>query len=116
MSYIHLSLKERHDIEIERKVGTSMNQIAKALERSQSGLSREVNRNTEHRGYRHKQANRLAEQRHKNKPYRKRYGSAHNRTGISNRVDIEQHPEEHGLWGDWYHLSFLTPLECLLLK
>ena len=156
MSYVHLSLAERHYIEIERKAGTSMSQIARALGRCQSTLSREISRNTGQRGYRHKQANVLAEQRHKNKPkavklteqikpliesylkqdwspeqiagrlekeamiklhhetiyqyiladkqaggtlykhlhhqnktYRKRYGSAHNRTGIPNRVGIE---------------------------
>ena len=171
MSYGHLSLAERHYIEIERKAGTSMNQIAKALGRSQSTLSREISLNTGQRGYRHKQANALAEQRHKNKPkavklteqikpliesylkqdwspeqiagrlekegmiklhhetiyqyiladktaggtlykhlrhqkktYRKRYGSAHNRTGIPNRVDIEQRPQavnERKRVGDW---------------
>ncbi len=41
MSYKHLSLPERHYIEIERKVGTSINQMAKALGRSQGTLSRE---------------------------------------------------------------------------
>ena len=171
MSYTHLSLAERHYIEIERKAGTSMKQIAKALGRSQSTLSREISRNTGQRGYRHKQANGLAEKRHKNKPkavkltdeikqlingyvkqdwspeqiagrlekdgliklhhetiyqyiladkkaggtlykhlrhqkktYRKRYGSAHNRTGIPNRVDIEQRPQEANerkRVGDW---------------
>ncbi len=171
MSYGHLSLAERHYIEIERKAGTSMNQIAKALGRSQSTLSREISRNTGQRGYRHKQANALAEQRHKNKfkaiklteeikpliesylrqdwspeqiagrlekegmiklhhetiyqyvladktaggtlykhlrhqkkTYRKRYGSAHNRTGIPNRVDIGQRPQavnERKRVGDW---------------
>ena len=42
--------------------------------------------------------------RHKNKTYRKRYGSAHNRTGIPNRVDIEQRPQEadqRQRIGDW---------------
>ena len=32
--------------------------------------------------------------RHQNKTYRKRYGSAHNRTGIPNRRDIDQRPAE----------------------
>ena len=68
MSHEHLSLEERHYIEIELKAGTSMNQIAKALGRSQSTLSREISRNTGKRGYQHKQANRVAEQRHKTKP------------------------------------------------
>lgn len=42
--------------------------------------------------------------RHQGKPYRKRYGSAHNRTGIPNRVDIDERPEEANLRkriGDW---------------
>jgi IS30 family transposase len=171
MSYTHLSLAERHYIEIQRRAGMSMNRIAKVLGRSQSTLSREISRNTGQRGYRHKQAHGLAGQRHKNKPkavklseeikalitgylkqdwspeqiagrlakegiiklhhetiyqyilankkaggtlykhlrhqkktYRKRYGSAHNRTGIPNRVDIEQRPQEANerkRVGDW---------------
>ena len=68
MSYKHLSLEERHYIEIELKAGRSMNQIAKTLGRSQTTLSREISRNTGQRGYRHKQANGLAEGRHKDKP------------------------------------------------
>ncbi len=32
--------------------------------------------------------------RHQNKTYRKRYGSAHNRTGIPNRTDIDERPKE----------------------
>lgn len=42
--------------------------------------------------------------RHQNKTYRKRYGSAHNRTGIKNRVDIDQRPEVANTRervGDW---------------
>ncbi len=38
MSYKHLSLEERHYIEIERKLGTSMNEIASVLGRAQSTL------------------------------------------------------------------------------
>ena len=68
MSYEHLSLAERHYIEIEHKAGTSMNKNSEVLGRSQSTLSREINRNTGQQGYRHKQAHRLAEQRHKTKP------------------------------------------------
>ncbi len=39
-----------------------------------------------------------------NKTYRKRYGSARNRTGIPNRVDIDNRPEianQRGRVGDW---------------
>ena len=67
MSYQHLSLAERYYIEIERKMEVSINQIAKAIGRSQSTISREIRRNTGQRGYRHKQANRLAGERHINK-------------------------------------------------
>ncbi len=48
MSYVHLSLAGRHNIEIECKAGTSMNQLAKALGRSQSSISREMRRKTGH--------------------------------------------------------------------
>ena len=171
MSYKHLSLEERHYIEIELKKGVSQNEIAKSLGRNQSSLSRELSRNKGQRGYRHKQAGELAQERHKNKPksvkltdeikclingyivedwspeqvtgrlkkenvirlhhetvyqhvladkkaggelykhlrhqkkrYRKRYGSAHNRTGIPNRVDIDERPEianNRERVGDW---------------
>lgn len=171
MSYIHLSLEERYYIEIEKKSGKSSNKIANALGRSQATISRELSRNTGKRGYRHKQAARLAQERHReklkatkmtdtvkqqlnqyieqdwspeqiagrlkrdnlvslhhetiyqyiladkqaggelfkhlrhqNKTYRKRYGSAHNRTGIPNRVDIDKRPEianQRKRIGDW---------------
>jgi len=42
--------------------------------------------------------------RHQKKAYRKRYGSAHNRTGIPNRVGIEKRPESvnnREQVGDW---------------
>jgi IS30 family transposase len=171
MSYRHLSLAERYYIEIELKKGVSLNQIAKALGRSQSTVSREIHRNTGLRGCRNKQADRLARERHAVKPkciklieeikyiigvclkndwspeqvagrlrsegiislhhetiyqyilkdkseggalykhlrhqrktYRKRYGSAHNRTGIPDRRDIDERPAEvnsRERVGDW---------------
>ncbi len=171
MSYLHLSLAERYYIEIELKMEVSINRIAKAMGRSQSTISREIHRNTGQRGYRHKQADRLTDERHANKPkpvkltdeikylisaclqndwspeqisgrlhdeeiillhhetvyqfiltdkanggelykhlrhqgktYRKRYGSAHNRSGIPNRVDIDERPVEANnreRIGDW---------------
>ncbi len=42
--------------------------------------------------------------RHQKKTYRKRYGNAHNRTGIPNRVDIDERPAEANhreRVGDW---------------
>lgn len=64
MSYQHLSLEERHYIELSMKNEKSLTKIANDLGRSQSTISREVTRNSGQRGYRHKQANRQAQQRH----------------------------------------------------
>ena len=171
MSFKHLSLEERHYIEVERKGGASMNKIAKKLGRSQGSISREISRNTGKRGYRHKQAHELTQRRHQsktkaiklsneikelingylqdkwspeqiagrlkkdgiidlhhetiyqyilkdkkaggelhthlrhqNKTYRKRYGNARSRSGIPNRVDIDERPEvanKRERVGDW---------------
>lgn len=67
MNYKHLSLEDRHYIEIEHKKGTSQNKIAESLNRSQSTISRELKRNAGQRGYRYKQACRFTFQRHKDK-------------------------------------------------
>jgi len=171
MSYNHLSLTDRHYIEIEIKNGTSQNTIAAKLKRSQGTISREIKRNTGMKGYRHKQAHSKAEERHKmkakaikltpeitsiidklleekwspeqiagrlrkdkvislhhetiynyiladkkaggnlytylrhqNKTYRKRYGHARNKSGIPNRVDIDERPkiaDNRKRIGDW---------------
>lgn len=171
MNYKHLSLEERHYIKVELEAGRSLNKIAEALGRSQSTLSRELRRNTGQKGYRHKQADRMAHDRHKtkckaikltdkikrvikdhieedwspeqiagrlkdddvvslhhetiyqyifddkkaggelythlrhqNKTYRKRYGTTRNRSGIPNRVDIDERPEvanNRERIGDW---------------
>ena len=171
MSYNHLSFAERYYIAIGLKNKMSHNQIAQAIGRSQSTVSREISRNTGLKGYRNKQADRLARERHANKAkaikmteeikyivsvclhndwspeqiagrlceegivslhhetiyqyiltdkksggqlyrqlrhqgktYRKRYGSAHNRTGIPNRRDIDDRPVEVNTReriGDW---------------
>lgn len=68
MKHKHLSLEERYYIEIALKEGNSCNAIAKALHRAQSTISQEIRRNTGQRGYRHKQANRMAIDRRKLKP------------------------------------------------
>ena len=67
MAYIQLTLQERYYIEIEMKNGTSQNKIAKALNRSQGTISKEIARNKGCRGYRHKQANTTAIKRHQSK-------------------------------------------------
>jgi IS30 family transposase len=171
MNYKHLSLEERYYLETAKKSGKTLTEIAQDMGRSQSTLSRELTRNTGERGYRHKQAMHLAQERHdlkpkqikltetvkeqidslisedwspeqiagrlklngivslhhetiyqyvlvdkraggnlfkhlrhQNKTYRKRYGSPRNRTGIPNRVDIDNRPEianQRGRVGDW---------------
>lgn len=60
MSYKHLSLEERHYIEISMENEKTLKEIANDLGRSQSTISREIKRNLGQRGYRHNQANRLA--------------------------------------------------------
>ena len=67
MSYTHLSLEERHYIEMARKDEQSLSAIARTLDRDPSTISREINRNQGLRGYRHKQANRMAKGRHAEK-------------------------------------------------
>ncbi len=171
MSYKHLSLEERHYIEVSLKKGMTLTEIGGDLGRSQSTISREVSRNSGQRGYRHQQADRFAQERHvtkeksikmsseitaiiddyirqdwspeqiagrlkrdgiislhhetiyqyiladkqaggdfythlrhQNKTYRKRYGSAHNRSGIPNRTDIDERPavaNNRKRVGDW---------------
>ena len=68
MKHRHLSLQERYYIEIELKKGSSQNAIAKALNRQQGTISKEISRNKGKRGYRHKQAHKLANKRHQEKP------------------------------------------------
>lgn len=68
MSYKHLSLEERHYIQLSMEKGLTLSEIAQALERSTSTILREVRRNTGQRGYRYQQANRMAEERHQMKP------------------------------------------------
>jgi len=68
MAYKHLSIEERHYIETRLKLGQSLNGIAQELGRSQSTLSRELERNSGQRGYRHKQADKRAKHRHTEKP------------------------------------------------
>ena len=66
--YTQLTLQERYPIQVMRKQGKSLRSIAIGMGRSHSTLSRELRRNQGGRGYyRHKQADRLAFQRHRNK-------------------------------------------------
>ncbi len=67
MSYKHLSLEERHYIEISLRNEESHEIIAESLDRSQSSITREIARNTGLRGYLHKQAHKKTIERHQRK-------------------------------------------------
>jgi len=67
MAYKHMSLEERHYIELSLKKEISCTDIALHLSRSQATISREIRRNTGLRGYRYKQADRKANERHSTK-------------------------------------------------
>ncbi len=67
MSYKHLSLEERHYIEISLRNEESHKVIAESLDRSQSSITREIAHNTGLRGYRHKQAHKKTIERYHNK-------------------------------------------------
>ena len=62
-SYTQLTQEERYQIEALMKAGHGLSEIARILARSKSTISREVRRNKGLRGYRPKQAHRLAQER-----------------------------------------------------
>lgn len=66
MNYKHLTQEERYYINVRKSSGDSLRKIAKDLQRSPSTITREVNRNTGQKGYRHKQAQKLMKERQKN--------------------------------------------------
>ncbi len=68
MTYTHLTPEDRYYIETRHKMEDSTIEIALALGRSQSTISRELRRNRGQRGYRYKQAQAKAQQRHADKP------------------------------------------------
>lgn len=63
MNYTHLTREERYQIYALKKAGHKPSEIADVLERSKSTISRELARNRGLRGYRPKQAQRMAEAR-----------------------------------------------------
>ena len=63
MSYTHLTKEERYQTWALLGAGYSQRQIARRLDRSPSTVCREVRRNRGQRGYRSKQAHRLAQER-----------------------------------------------------
>jgi len=61
MNYTHLTREERYQIYALKKAGHNLTEIANVLERHPSTICRELRRNRGRRGYRPKQAQRLAE-------------------------------------------------------
>ena len=66
--YSQLTQQERYGLELIRKQGQTLRDIAKVMGRSHTALSRELQRNTGPRGYRHHQAQGFADQRQQTKP------------------------------------------------
>lgn len=64
MNYTHLTQEERYQIYALKKAGHTQMEIAQVLERSPATICRELSRNRGQRGYRPKQAHRLAVERH----------------------------------------------------
>ena len=62
--YTHPTPEERYYIRARLKAGDSRSEVARSLGRSRSTVSRELKRNSGLRGYRPKQAQRLADARH----------------------------------------------------
>lgn len=87
MSFKHLSLEERHYIEVELKKGVSQKEIAKSLGRSQSSLSREISRNGDQGKYCHKEADQLTKARHLSKPKKTKLKEALIKSGESYHED-----------------------------
>src|SRR5438034_1044714 len=63
MEYKHLTADERYQIDDLRREGYAQKRIAEVLGRSESTLSRELNRNKGDRGWRPRQAHQKAEER-----------------------------------------------------
>lgn len=71
MKYKRLTQEERYYIATQKSNGLNISQIAKSMHRSKSTISRELKRNTGLKGYRYKQAHKLATER-RNACYKKR--------------------------------------------
>ena len=91
--YTQLTLEERYHIQVMRKQGNSLRSIAIGMGRSHSTLSRELRRNQGGRGYRHKQADRLAFQRHRNKAKAKKL-TQETQDYIQEKIRLRWSPEQ----------------------
>ena len=91
--YPHLNLEERYHIQVMRKQEKSLRSIAIGMGRSHSNLSCEFLRNQVGRGYRHKQADRRAFQRHRNKAKAKKL-TQETQDYIQEKIRLRWSPEQ----------------------
>ena len=91
--YKHITYEERCQIEALLKSGKTHSEIARLLGRDRKTIARELLRNTGLRGYRHKQAGELAQERHKNKPKRVKLTSEIKGL-INNYIEKDWSPEQ----------------------
>lgn len=97
-SYTHLTQDERYQIHAYKKAGFSPNAIALDLNRHVSTINRELSRNTGLRGYRPKQAHRLAQARLFTKPKSVKLTDALKQKIVS---EIEQDWSPEQIQGRW---------------
>ncbi len=96
MSYKQLTHEERYQISVLLKAGLNQTEIAMPLKRHKSTISREISRNIGFRGYRPKQAQRLAEERRAFKVRSRISQTVWNDVRKLLREDWS--PEQIGLW------------------
>jgi IS30 family transposase len=87
-----LTYEQRYHIYLLNKQGYNQTFIAKSMGRNKSTISRELSRNTGKRGYRHKQANRLADERHQKKNKAINASASINNTGALINVNAIRYP------------------------
>lgn len=85
MGYTQLTYEQRYLIYEFLKIGYKQNEVAEVIGVHKSTISRELKRNTSRRGYRHKQAQRMAE---------KRKGKARRRIAPKDWLIIEKYLKE----------------------
>jgi IS30 family transposase len=94
MSYHHLTGEERYQISVLNKAGHCQAEIAELVGRSPATISRELRRNRGERGYRPKQAHRLACQRRQTSASNARHISANDWLAIEAQLREDWSPEQ----------------------
>jgi IS30 family transposase len=95
-SYTQLTQEERYQISILMKADHKQSEIARIMNRDKSTISREIRRNTGLRGYRAKQAQRLADERRQDKAHHRITDA--NWTNVEHLLRMDWSPEQISLW------------------